>query len=157
VQARQRVLGEPRSQWLGNAVAGQPLTMTFVTYRKLVRDSRAVSPAWPYSSAERPRLLGIDGGEQPLHRARGCRTEWLVQVDRLVKLLADQIILPRQFAVAGERLLHAISVAAAQRPGRVPRQQSFYLVRLRLFVYRVHGQPLSIPSELSSSASRLRA
>src|SRR5262249_56805566 len=51
VQARQRVLGEPRSQWLGNAVAGQPLTMTFVTYRKLVRDSRAVSPAWPYSSA----------------------------------------------------------------------------------------------------------
>ena len=34
VQARQRVLGEPRSQWLGNAVAGQPLTMTFVDDRE---------------------------------------------------------------------------------------------------------------------------
>src|SRR5260221_10373999 len=87
----------------------------------------------------------------------GHCTECLIQVDRLDKLLADQIILPRQFAVAGERLLHAIGVAAAQRPGRVPRQQSFYLLRLRLLVYRVHGQPLSIPSDLSSSASRLRA
>jgi len=59
--------------------------------------------------------------------------------------------------VAGERLRHAIGVAAAQRLGRVPRQQSFYLLMLRLLVYRVHGQPLSIPSDLSSSASRLRA
>src|SRR5262249_44558334 len=52
---------------------------------------------------------------------------------------------------------HAMGVAAAQRPGRVPRQQSFYLLMLRLLVYRLHGQPLSIPSDLSSSASRLRA
>jgi hypothetical protein len=34
--------------------------------------------------------------------------------------------LPRQFAVAGQRLLRAIGIAAAQRPGRVPRQQSLY-------------------------------
>jgi hypothetical protein len=54
-------------------------------------------------------------------------------------------------------VLHAIGVAAAQRPCCVPRQQSFDLMALRLFAYRVHGQPLSIPSDLSSSASRLRA
>src|SRR6516165_8255171 len=123
--------------------------------RQELRDAAAeIEPA---AVARRPRLLGVDCGEQLLHRARGWRTECLIQVDGLDKLLADQIILPRQFAVAGERLLHAISVVGAQRPGRVPRQQSFYLVRLRLFVYRVHGQPLSIPSDLSSSASRLRA
>src|SRR5262249_23923148 len=34
VQARQRVLVEPRSQWLANAVAGQPLTMTFADDRE---------------------------------------------------------------------------------------------------------------------------
>src|SRR5215510_8889529 len=60
-------------------------------------------------------------------------------------------------ASTGQRLLHAMGVAAAQRPGRVPRQESFYLLMLRLLVYRVHGQPLSIPSDLSSSVSRLRA
>src|SRR5262249_21238037 len=38
VQARQRVLGEPRSQWLGNAVAGQPLTVTFVDDREQPSD-----------------------------------------------------------------------------------------------------------------------
>ena len=37
------------------------------------------------------------------------------------------------------------------------RQPSFYLLMLRLLVDRVHGQPLSTPSDLSSSASRLRA
>src|SRR6516225_970513 len=123
--------------------------------RQELRD--AVAEAKPAAVARRPRLLGIDCGEQPLQRARRWRTECLIQVDRLDKLLADQTILPRQFAVARQRLLHAISVAGAQRPGRVPWQQSFYLMRLRLFVYRVHGQPLSIPSDLSSSASRLRA
>jgi hypothetical protein len=46
-------------------------------------------------------------------------------VDRLHKFLADQISLPRQFAVVGHRLLNAIGVAGPQRPGRVPRQQSF--------------------------------
>jgi hypothetical protein len=44
-----------------------------------------------------------DCGEQPLHRARRGRTECLIQMDRLDKLLTDQIILPRQFAVAGKR------------------------------------------------------
>ena len=78
-------------------------------------------------------------------------------MDRLDKLLADEFILPRQFAVAGQRVLHAIGVASTQRPGRVPRQQSFDLMALWLFVDRVHGQPLSIPAALSSSASRLRA
>src|SRR5256714_8821527 len=107
--------------------------------------------------ARRPRHLGIDCGEQPLDRARRWRTECLIQVNRLDKLLADQVILPRQFAVVGQRSLHTIGVAATQRTGRVPWQQSFYLLRLRLFVYPVHGQPLSIPSDLSSSASRLRA
>src|SRR5262249_25160122 len=123
--------------------------------REKLRDAAAeVEPA---PVARRPRLLGIDCGEQPLHRPRRWRTECLIQVDRLDKLLANQIILPCQFAVAGQRLLHAISVTGAQRPGRVPRQGSFYLLMLRLLVYRVHGQPLSIPSDLSSSASRLRA
>src|SRR4029450_11775688 len=105
----------------------------------------------PAAVARRPRLLGIDCGEQPLNRARRRRTECLIQVDRLDKLLVDQFILPYQFAVAGQRLLHAIGVAATQRTGRVPRQQSFYLLRLWLFVDRVHGQPLSTPSDLSSS------
>jgi hypothetical protein len=88
----------------------------------------------PAAVARRPRLLGIDCGEQPLDRARRWRTECLIQVDRLDKLLADQFILPRQFAVAGQRVLHAIGVASTQRPGRVPRQQSFDLMALRLFV-----------------------
>src|SRR6516164_9170293 len=84
--------------------------------RQELRDAAAeVEPA---AVARRPRLLGIDRGEQPLHRARRWRTECLIQVDRLDKLLADQIILPRQFAVAGERLLHAIGVAAAYHGSR---------------------------------------
>ena len=58
-------------------------------------------------------------------------------MDGLRKLFADEIIAPREFAVARERLLDAIGVAAAERPCRVPRQQSFDLVRLRLLVYRV--------------------
>src|SRR5262249_40215283 len=123
--------------------------------REKLRDAAAeVEPA---PVARRPRLLGIDGGEQSLQHARRWHTECLIQGDRLDKLLADEVIWPRQFAVAGQRLLHAMGVAAAQRPGRVPRQESFYLLMLRLLVYRVHGQPLSIPSDLSSSASRLRA
>ena len=80
------------------------------------------------------RLLGIDCGEQPLHRARRWRTDRLIEVDRLHKFLADQISLLRQFAVVGHRLLNAIGVASTQRPGRVPRQQSFDLMALRLFV-----------------------
>jgi hypothetical protein len=76
---------------------------------------------------------------------------------RLRKLLAHEIIAPREFAVACKRLLDAIGVAATQRACRVPRQQSLDLMALWLFVDRVHGQPLSIPAALTSSASRLRA
>src|SRR5262249_35547235 len=108
-------------------------------------------------AARRARLLGVDCGEQLLHRARGGRTKRLVEVDRLRKLLAHEIIAPRELAVAGKRLLDAIGVAAAQRARRMPRQQSLALVALWLFVDRVHGQPLSIPAALTSSASRLRA
>src|SRR5262249_33656018 len=111
-------------------------------------------------ATRRTRLLGVDGGEQLLHGARRRGTERLVEVDGLRKLFAHEIIAPREFAVARERLLDAIGVAPAERPCRVPRQQSFEsfdLVALWLFVDRVHGQPLSIPAALSSSASRLRA
>jgi hypothetical protein len=102
-------------------------------------------------------LLGVDRGEQLLHCARRRRTERLIEMDRLGKLLTDEIITARQFAVAGKRLFYAIGVAATERPCRVPRQKRFNLVALRLLTNRVHGQPLSIPAALSSSASRLRA
>ena len=108
-------------------------------------------------AARRTRLLGIDRGEQLLHGARRRRTERLVEVDRLGQLLADEVVAPRKFAIACKRLLDAIGVTAAQRPGGMPRQQSFDLMALWLFIDHVHGQPLSIPAALSSSASRLRA
>src|SRR5215510_11620968 len=48
----------PFAEALGNTIAGQPLIMTFVDDREQPPDlskagsrSRAVSPAWPYSSA----------------------------------------------------------------------------------------------------------
>src|SRR6266849_317481 len=120
--------------------------------RQRWRSADALTPA-----ARRKRLFGVDRGEQLLHGTRRRRTERLVEVDCLRKLLADEIIAPRELAVAGKRLLDAIGVVAAQRPCRVPRQQSFDLVALWLLVDRVHGQPLSIPAALSSSASSLRA
>ena len=47
---------------------------------------------------------------------------------------------------------------AAQRPGGMPGKEVFDLVALgRLIVDRVHGQPLSTPAALSSSASFFRA
>jgi len=51
-------------------------------------------------------------------------------VNRILKLLADEVITPREFRVACERLLNAISVMAAQRPRRVPRQHGLDLVSL---------------------------
>jgi hypothetical protein len=71
----------------------------------------------------RRTYLGIDCGEQLLHGARRRCAERLIKVDRRRKLLADEVIAPREFAVARERLLNAIGVAAAQRPRRMPRQQ----------------------------------
>ena len=53
-------------------------------------------------------------------------------------------IASREFAVARERLLNAIGVAAAQRPRRMPRQQGLDLVSLFL----IHGQPHWIPFAL---------
>src|SRR5260221_6472559 len=120
--------------------------------RQRWRSADALTPA-----ARRKRLFGVDRGEQLLHGTRRRRTERLVEVDYLRKLLADQIITPRELAVAGKHLLDTICVVAAQRPCRVPRQQSFDLVALWLLVDRGHGQPLSIPAALSSSASSLRA
>src|SRR6516164_3210628 len=98
------------------------------------------------SAARRTCLLGINGGEQLLHGARRRCAERLIKVDRLCKLLADEVIAPREFAVARECLLNAIGVAAAQRPRRMPRQQGFDLVSLFL----IHSQPRSIPFALRS-------
>ena len=109
------------------------------------------------AAARGARFLGVDRGEQLLHGARGRRTERLVEMDRLGELLADEVVAPLQLAVARERLLDAIGVAAVQRSRRMPRQQSFDLMALWLFIHHVHGQPLSIPAALSSSASFLRA
>jgi hypothetical protein len=98
--------------------------------------------------AWRTRLLRINCCEQ-LHGARRWRTQrslrWIVSAN-----LAHKIIAPGKFAVASKRLFDAIGVAAAQRPGGVPRQQSFNVVALWLFIDHVHGQPLSIPCALSS-------
>jgi len=58
-------------------------------------------------------LLGIDCGEQLLHGARRRYAERLVVADRLRKHLADEVIAPREFGVARECLLDAISVVAA--------------------------------------------
>ena len=81
----------------------------------------------PTSAARRTCLLNINCGEQLLRGARRRYAERLVEVDRLHKLLADEVIAPREFAVVRERLLDAIGVAAAQRPRRMPRQQGLDL------------------------------
>src|SRR5439155_14085343 len=88
------------------------------------------------------RLLSIDRGEQFLHAARGWGAERLIEVDRLGKLLADQIVAAWQLAVACKRAFDAVGIAPVQCPCRMPRQQSLDLMAFRLFD-RVHGQPLS--------------
>src|SRR6516165_10491945 len=60
VQARQRVLGEPRSQRLGNAVAGQPLTMTFVDDREQPPDLSKAGSRQPRRVTRLALLLGGD-------------------------------------------------------------------------------------------------
>src|SRR6516164_1941425 len=96
------------------------------------------------SAARRTCLLGINGGEQLLHGTRRRYAERLVEVNRLCKLLSDEVIAPREFGVVRERLLNAIGVAAAQRPRRMPRQQGLDLVSLFL----IHSQSRSIPFAL---------
>ena len=75
--------------------------------------------------------LGIDCGEQLLPGARRRCAERLVELNRLCKLLADEVIAPREFAVASKRSFDEIRVAAAQRPCRIPRQQNRCLRSVR--------------------------
>jgi hypothetical protein len=85
----------------------------------------------PTSAARRSCLLGINCGEQFLHGARRRCAERLVEMDRVCKLLADEVIAPREFVVAGKRPLDEIGVAAAQRPSHIPRQQNLDFVANR--------------------------
>src|SRR5262249_42603059 len=102
--------------------------------------------------------FGLDRGEQLLHGARRRHAERLVELDGLLLLLAHQRQAPGELAVVRNRTLDPLAVAAAQRAGGMPRQESFDLLALgRFFAYRVHGQPLSIPAAFSSSANLLRA
>jgi hypothetical protein len=79
-------------------------------------------------------------------------------VDRLGKLFAHQIEPAGQFLIVRERTFDALGVAAAQRSGCMPRQEILDLVAVAsLFAHRVHGQPLSTPAALSSSANFFRA
>src|SRR5262249_62142680 len=91
-----------------------------------------------------PSPPGINAGDRLLLAAPGRGAEPLVEVDRLRKLLADEVIVPRDFGDVRERLLNAIGVAAAQRPRRMPRQQGLDLVSLFL----IHSQSRSIPFAL---------
>src|SRR5437660_8285944 len=86
------------------------------------RRQRWWSAGAPTPGTRRICYLGIDCGEQLLHGARRRCAERLVEVDCLRKLLEDEVISPREFAVPRECLLNAIGVAAAQRPRRMPRQ-----------------------------------
>ena len=98
--------------------------------------------------------LSVDRGEQLFHRPRGRRAERLVEMDRLVELLADQFVLAGEFMIASERLLDPLGLAPRKGSSRMPRQEGLdVLALIRLIVHRVHGQPLSIPAALSSSPS----
>src|SRR5262249_28152814 len=104
-----------------------------------------------------PALLGINGGAQLLHGARRRYAERLVEVNRRCKLLADEVIAPREFGIARERSLDAIDCRgglASQPHTTVAAPRS----RGALALYRSWScQPRSISSALSSSANRLRA
>src|SRR5260221_1855737 len=63
--------------------------------RQRWRSADALTPA-----ARRKRLFGVDRGEQLLHGTRRRRTERLVEVDYLRKLLADEIIAPPECLAA---------------------------------------------------------
>jgi hypothetical protein len=59
-------------------------------------------------------------------------------VNRLCKLLEDEVVEPREFAVIGKCWFDEIGLAAAQRPCRMPRQQSLDFVALQLFIDHVY-------------------
>jgi hypothetical protein len=67
----------------------------------------------PAPATGRSCFLGIDCGEQLLHGARRRCAERLVEMDRLGKLLADELVAPCEFTITRERLLDAMGVAAA--------------------------------------------
>jgi hypothetical protein len=70
--------------------------------------------AAPRPAAWRTRLLlGLDCGEQLLHGALRRRTERFVQMNRLCKLLADEVIALRELGVTGKCSLDEIGLAAA--------------------------------------------
>src|SRR6516162_7786194 len=79
----------------------------------LDRRQRRLSTKAPTSAARPTRLLGINCGEQLLQGTRRRYPERRVEVNRLRKLLADEVIAPREFGIARERLLDAIGVVAA--------------------------------------------
>src|SRR4029450_3058864 len=138
--------------------ADNHLSRSFPRGRITVQDGGR-RPRWssadaPTPAARRTCLLSIDCGEQPLHDARRRGAERLVELNRLCKLLADQVIAPRQFAVASKRSFDEIVVAAAQRPSRIPRQQNLDFVALRLFIDCVHGNLVRLLASSSAAASR---
>src|SRR5260370_30438628 len=92
----------------------------------------------------------INCGEQLLYGARRRFAERLVEVNRLCKLLADEVIAPREFGVFRERLLDAISVAAAQRPRRMPRQEGLDLAKKAWITRQCSGTARLPPMHQSS-------
>jgi hypothetical protein len=151
VGVSERARCHPRTRRL---IAGLPLTMA---------RCQDVGRAATESVYNRPQRPGGQNNSQVRlsiranrFEARRWRTERLIEVDRLHELLADQVRLPRQFAVAAERAPRDWRRGASASRPRAPAAQLLSLM-LRLFVSRVHGPPLSTPSDLSSSASRLRA
>ena len=117
----------------------------------------AGDPGAEIERCRRPaRRLGVDLGEQRLHRARRRRAQGLVEMDGLAELLAHQFVAAGKLGIIGERRLHALRIATAERSRRVPRQQQLDIARFA-FVRRIHGQPRSIPCSLSSSDNFLRA
>ena len=53
-----------------------------------------------------------------------------------MKLFADQFEAPGQFAIAGERPLDALGIAAVQRAGGMPRQEDLDLLALGRFLFQ---------------------
>jgi hypothetical protein len=97
--------------WLGGARS--PLGLGTFAAVNVIGTNRTLVAA-PRSVAWRTRLLlGLDCGEQLLHGALRRRTERFVQMNRLCKLLADEIIALREFGVAGKCSLDEIGLAAA--------------------------------------------
>ena len=58
----------------------------------------------------------------------------------MIDAMSTMFINLRLNLIARERLLDAIGVAAAQRPSRMPWQQSLDLMTLRLFIDPVHRE-----------------